>query len=209
MERTVLRGGSVVVLLLLIITAGCTASPKVIAPGSLDDPGRGGGWLQQQFVFAAEVATSDFERDVLKRAASTGAIAADDYEEAVSRYLRCAAAAGWEIDAVKQANGVYRWLPQNVTAAKLKMYGEDTNRCAEGTVMNIEGLYKVQVVNPDGSDTPTAVTSCFQEHAVAPASYTAKDFTRDYAENFEHAPYVLSDPNVVMCLTSLGFTVSS
>jgi len=193
------------VIMATLTIAGCTGAAPVTGP--IDSPGVGKGWLQEQFQLGLPEATSDFERDVLTRASSTGAIAPGDYEEAVTRYLQCTSAAGYTIDTEKQANGIYRWLPQNIDDAHLQAYIDDTTACARGTTMIIEGLYKVQVANPDGLDQASAMARCLITYDVVDASYTSADFTKDFGENFAHAPYTVKDPNVIMCLTSLGFAV--
>jgi len=70
----------------------------------------------------------------------------------------------------------------------------DTTVCATGTTRIIEGLYKVQVANPDGLDQASAVARCLITYDVVDASYTSADFTKDFNENFAHAPYKLKDP---------------
>jgi len=191
------------VVLIALASTGCS-SPVA---GPIDPSGMGPGWLQEQFHLDLNEATSDFERDVLTRAISTGAIEPADYEEAVSRYLQCTSAAGYTIDTEKQSNGIYRWLPRNIDDAHLQAYIDDTTACARGTTMIIEGLYKVQVANPDGLDQASAMARCLITYDVVDASYTAADFTKDFGENFAHAPYTVKDPTVIICLTSLGFAV--
>ncbi|MDR0284258.1 MAG: hypothetical protein LBI33_05120 [Propionibacteriaceae bacterium] len=178
----------------------------MVAPA--DGTGHGPGWLQQSYELSLKTAASDFERDVLGRAVSTGAIAPEDYEEAVSRYLSCTKSAGLVIDTVKQLNGIYQWLPQGVTDANFQDYMDKTTRCAEGTTMAIEGLYKVQVANPEGLDAATAAAQCLVKYGVVEALYSGDDFTKDLDDNFAHAEYKVTDPNVTMCLASLGFAIS-
>lgn len=152
-------------------------------------------------------ATSDFERGVLDRAISTRTIAAADYEEAVSRYLDCAKAASITIDVIKQPNGIYKWVPKNVS--DLDKYGEVTNKCADGTTMRIEGLYKLQVANPNMLSSDEAAAECFQKNNVAPKGYDAAQFNKDFADKFAHSDVDVRSDLAQMCLNSLGFSVGT
>ncbi len=194
------------VAILVVALSGC-AGPQVVPPASLDDQGPGEGYLQVKYQYYADNPTSDFEKVVFERALSAGSISPEDYEEAVARYLQCSGDAGYEIRAVRQANGIYQWLPQGLDESRMQGYMDATTRCAEGTTMAIEAVYKMQVANPTGADQPTAVVGCLRTYGVTDATYQPEDFVRDLEEGFENAPYTVEDGNVVMCLTSLGFAV--
>jgi hypothetical protein len=194
---------SIVGALLLIGTvSACTSTPSssVSAPSSqLSFP--------EQLKAARAEATSDFERKVLDSAIKTGSISAADYEQAVSVYLKCTSAAGVTIDAIKQPNGIYKWVPQGVT--DLNKYGEVTNKCADGTTMRIEGLYKLQVANPNMLSSDEAVVECFHKNNVGPKGYDAKQFDKDFANQFAGSAINVKSDLAQMCLNSLGYAVGT
>ncbi len=189
-----------VAVLSCLLLVGCTSTPTstVQNPTSQDS-------FPELLQAAADEATSDFEKDVLDRAVENGKIAAADYEEAVSKYLTCVQDAGIDLDATMQPNGIYAWTPNNVT--DLDKYGEVTNDCADGTVMRIEGLYKLQVANPDMLPNDEAAVQCLQENDVAPAGYDVKQFDEDLEAGFDGSGIDTDDDLVQMCLNSLGFAV--
>lgn len=194
------RAARIATALGLVALAGCGQSGQSTGrpPGTQT--------LAEALEVESDFATSEFERDVLDRAKERGSIAAADYEEAVSRYLECAGAAGHAIDTVKQPNGIYRWLPRE--SVDEDAYLDDTYRCAEGTTMIIEALYKLQVMNPDGLDIGTAAVRCLRENGLVDEAYGLEDFNDDAAEGFSGTPFDASGELAVMCLTSLGFGVS-
>jgi hypothetical protein len=148
---------------------------------------------------------NDFVRDVMRRAIDTGGIAPADYEEAESRYMQCTSDAGVMVPAVKQANGVYRYLPQEMTDAQASRWADVTTRCGEDELGPIEALYKAQIANPDGESQASAMTRCLNKYGVTGLDYKPEDFQRDWKDHFANAPYDKADANVLMCLTTLGF----
>lgn len=182
-----------------VMAAGCGDSGHVTGPPA------GARTFAEALEVEAASATSDFEREVLARATESGAIAPADYEEAVSRYLACSADAGHVIDVQKLPNGIYRWIPQDVTDGAA--YLDDTYACAEGTTMVLEALYKLQVMNPDGKDLGTVAIECLRDHGVVDGSYMLEDFNTDAPGGFAGAPFDGTSEAATMCLTSLGFGV--
>lgn len=194
-----LRRPAWTVMAVCVMVAGCGDS------GQTSGPPAGSRTFAEALEAEAASATSNFEREVLSRAAESGAIAAADYEEAVSRYLACTADAGYVIDAQKLPNGIYRWIPQDITDDVA--YLDDTYACAEGTTMILEALYKLQVTNPDGKDLGTVAIECLRDNGVVDGSYTLEDFNADVPGGFADAPFDGTSEAATMCLTSLGLGV--
>ncbi|MBN9374871.1 MAG: hypothetical protein J0I40_05670 [Cellulomonas sp.] len=193
------KGVWALALALLMATAGCASAQSAPVPTS-------GPSFADELRLARDAVTTDFERDVLDRAIASGSISDADYAEAVARYLDCTSRKGYTIDAVKLSNGIYRWQPQNVTNDQA--YLNDTYVCAQGTVMVIESLYRMQVVNPDGLDPAHAAVRCLTKYDIVDDTYTVDDFNHDADDGFAHAPFDATGDMAAMCLTSLGFEIT-
>lgn len=194
------RSAALLTVAFMMALVGCSATPT----SSVEEPSNRGS-LPELLQSSLSEASSGFEKDVLERAIKTGEIAAADYEEAVSKYLTCVTGDGVDLDAVMQPNGIYKWKPNNVS--DLDSYGEITNRCADGTVMRIEGLYKLQVVNPGMLPNNEAVVKCLSDNGVAPNGYDATQFDKDVENGFSDTPLDVKNDLTVMCLNSLGYSV--
>ncbi|MFC7328881.1 hypothetical protein [Marinactinospora rubrisoli] len=165
--------------------------------------------LVEQFEQARETATSDFEREVLDRAIENGEISAEDYEEAFSRYQRCAQDAGLAESYERQADGIYRISPSPFEDdAASQRYQDLSLECADGTTMRIEALYRTQISNPGLlEDTREVTLQCLVEAGLVPADYTVEELHESFRAGFEDAPFDPMDPTAQECLVRGGYNV--
>ncbi|WP_147463586.1 hypothetical protein [Cellulomonas triticagri] len=193
------RRGAAVLAACGMVLAGCGTSGQAVQPTQVNRT------FAEALQTESEHASSDFEREVLGRALESGEIVAADYEEAVSRYLACAAEAGHLIDTVRLPNGIYQWLPRGDSDPQA--YMDDTYVCAQGTTMIIEALYKLQITNPDGRDIAEVALECLTEAGVTDGSYTVAQFNDDVVDGFDRAPFDVADEGAAACLVPLGVAV--
>ncbi|HET9517046.1 MAG TPA: hypothetical protein VFO77_04905 [Actinoplanes sp.] len=136
--------------------------------------------LVEQFKQAQSRAKSDFEREALGRAISTGKIDPADYEEAFNRYRRCAQDAGQNETYTKLPNGIYRVTPPGDMAPDaVDAYAETMKECASNAgLVSLEALYRTQVDNPDLLANPKLiVVRCLVKAGLVPADYTEAKLT--------------------------------
>lgn len=156
---------------------------------------------------------SDFERDVLRRSVEAGRVAAEDYEEANSRFLACMEASGFTVTATKRPSGLYERtveVPQDATGSAFgRRYLTAVRTCSLGVLIVIESLYRVQQANPDllSDRFEVAARGLVAIGAVA-AGYTGRDFAADLRTRFADAPYAVSTPQVHACLMDAGFAIA-
>jgi hypothetical protein len=125
---------------------------------------------------------SDFERDVLTRAAATGRIDPADYEEAHLREARCMRDAGYELTYTKRSNGLYLTDPI-IGEPSPGAAWEQSLICSEGVLIRIESLFGVQQNNPDLlADNREVIVRCLVKAGLVPSSYGVEDFERDFFE---------------------------
>ncbi len=153
---------------------------------------------------------SEFEREVFERAVKTGSISQADYDEAFNRYEQCVSDLGYKDTWEKLPNGLYRITPPPLAnQAAVDKYREQTEECADGTTMRIEGIFTQQQSNPNLNADPRAVAiQCLLKGGHTDASYTADDFERDSETGFQDAPFDVSDSDVQTCLYSAGYAIA-
>jgi hypothetical protein len=159
---------------------------------------------------------SDFEREVLNRAVSSGRIAQADYEEAHSRYARCMKDAGVTETYTKLPNGAYEIHPPladghgTEATAALDRYKTVSDKCARGTMPVVESLFLVQQGNPDLLADPYAVAvRCLVKVGAVSAAYTAEALKKDLQGDAAKASFKIGDPQAHTCLWSAGFAVNA
>lgn len=152
---------------------------------------------------------SDFERDVLERAAETGTIPQADYDEAFTRYQQCVSDLGYTETWTQLPSGVYQVTPPVLDSQEATdRYAEQTTECATGTIMVVEALFNQQQVNPDLlSDSRAVAVDCLLEGGFVDGSYTVEDFDRDL-EIPPEASFDVSDPVANACLSSAGYSIA-
>lgn len=121
----------------------------------------------RDFQQARELATSQFERDVL----ADDVITREEYEEAMQRYVRCMADSGLTVGLIDQ-QGYYGYeVPGNGEA-----YDRTTDQCSQGTNALIEGLYVEVLTNPDKLDYDEMIARCFVKAGLVDEPFSAQDF---------------------------------
>jgi hypothetical protein len=107
-----------------------------------------------------------------------GKISRGEYDQAVSKYVRCVDDHGIPLGAELQP-------PLDLTYQySLPGGGDNTSqavmdRCAVGTTALIEPLYAAQVQNPHKVDLDQLTAQCLVRKGVAPKGYTGAAYARD------------------------------
>lgn len=172
-SRTPTRSSLFVVALL---AGGCAAGEEELERGAYYD----------EIVAAGENAASEFERNVL----ADGDITRSEYEEAVERFVRCAADRGVAITPVKQGS---RYSYEMATSADSDQVALD---CSVGTTQQIESLYGELVSNPTNGDYDQLVADCLVRSGLAPEGYTKEEFL---AQREQNLAFDASDPRMQEC----------
>jgi hypothetical protein len=158
-----------------------------------------------EFAEARQNATSDFERAAL----ADDKITAAEYEEAISRYVRCMQEKFGDPDkfsANKSVDGVYTYTlmttakTNEVDAALQDKYDAI---CVKGTKAFIEYIYVDRLRYPDKGDPNKARVACLKRHKLAPESYTVDQLKVDM-ENDPGSKTIVNteDPPVGQCIES-------
>ncbi|MEU7904885.1 hypothetical protein [Actinoplanes sp. NPDC049118] len=165
--------------------------------------------LLDQFKEARARASSDFERDTLDRAISTGKITAADYEEAFGRYRQCAQDSGITEKYTKEASGFYRIDPP-ADIADIDKYMNDTGICAKNAgLMSIEALYRTQVDNPELlADAREIVVRCLRKAGLVGADYTPEKLMAFVQGGLKSGDFDARSPEAQKCFTAGGMTVN-
>jgi hypothetical protein len=144
---------------------------------------------------AARQATSDFERDVFADLRVTPA----EYEEAVTRYIRCANDRGVKLTKIPQA-GYYTYeFPQTAEA------GAVLEECVKGTTVLIEPIYVEMITNPNREDIDDLIASCVVRKGLAPTGYSGaqikaeKEAARRAGRGIDF-PFDEDDPRFAECM---------
>ncbi|MCI6531879.1 MAG: hypothetical protein SO053_08700 [Bifidobacterium animalis] len=118
---------------------------------------------------------SDFERNVLERAVSTGSITQDDYEQAYTKYLQCMTNAGYDqLKYTKMPDGLYRLSNEAKTD---EGYFDQSVQCSDGTIRVIEAAYRDQQDNPERyKDSGIIAAQCLRDAKIVDDTYTAAQF---------------------------------
>lgn len=152
--------------------------------GAESDPGRGP--YYDELRDAGRTATSDFEREALE----DGELTRAEYEEAVQRFVGCAADRGVELTAKRQGA---LYIYQMRTDAENDAVAAE---CSVGTTQLIEALYGDLVANPANGDFDQLVVDCLVRSGLAPSDYTKERFL---AERDGNLPFSEGDPRMQEC----------
>jgi hypothetical protein len=146
-----------------------------------------------EFAAGLERATSDFEREVLSDLEITRA----EYEEAVSRYVECAAEQGLSVAPVPQ--GGYYTFSFRPTSDSDRIMDE----CRPGTIDVIEPIYVSTVRNPNNENLEDLQAACLVRKGLAPAGFTGEDYHEAMFGGPEpDFPFDTEDPRFRECLTN-------
>lgn len=154
---------------------------------------------------------SDFEREVLERAAAVGVMAQGDYEEAFRRYEACLTGRGYAISWVQEPSGIHRitGVEAGPAAAAADPGGAAVSTCAVGTLAVVEALFGLQQNNPDlAVDPRIGALRCLRDSGYISEAYTVEDFEADWASGFAGAPFDAMDPAANSCLFAAGYAVA-
>jgi hypothetical protein len=166
--------------------------------------------LVDQFRDARARATSDFEKAALDRAVETGRIDPADYEEAFSRYRRCAEDAGLAGTYTKQPNGIYKITPPPDLGDGIDAYAKTMQDCAaKAGLMSLEALLRTQVDNPDLLSDPRLVAvRCLVKAGLVPAGYTPDDLMAYLKSDMDSGgDFDPMNPEAQKCLTAGGIAI--
>ncbi|MGW2207200.1 hypothetical protein [Streptomyces sp. NPDC001774] len=95
--------------------------------------------------------TTDFERKVFRDAIRRGGIIQEEYEKAFVLYSDCVRAEGVIESYRRLPSGIYRVIGSNAeTKEQMEEAGKVIQRCADGSIMRIEAVYRMQLFNPAG-----------------------------------------------------------
>jgi hypothetical protein len=198
-------------MVLAVALLGATACAEESSTEALPQQGAGERMkpLVEQFKDARERAKSDFEREALDRAVKTGKIDPADYEEAFSRYRRCAEDANLGETYTKLPNGIYRVNPPS-GIKDVEAHNNTMRDCAVNAgLASLEALFRTQVDNPDLLADPRLVTvRCLIKAGLVPADYTPEKLTTflkgDLDKKTDFDP---STAEAQRCLTAGGMAV--
>jgi hypothetical protein len=193
----------------LVATAvtGCGTEASPRASGEKMPP------LVDQFKSARERATSDWEREVWDRSIKSGKVDPADYEEAFSRYRRCAEDTGYRETYTKQSNGLYKIMPPAELAGDQKtfdIYAAATEKCADSSgLMRIEALYGEQINNPDLLANPKLlVVQCLKKAGLVPADYTPEKLDAFIKNRFAGPDFDPMNEEAQKCFAAGGMAVN-
>lgn len=120
----------------------------------------------EDFRQANDLATSDFERAILK----DGKVSRSEYEEAMQRYVSCIRDGGGSVELSDQS-GYYVY---NISG-DIDQYDEMSEGCSQGTTVLIEPLYVDTLTNPDKIDSDEAIARCYVAAGLVRAPFGAQD----------------------------------
>lgn len=121
-----------------------------------------------QFEQARQLATSDFEREVLADDKITRA----EYEEAWQRFSSCLEAQGININLVDQGGFYIFGIPVDASDA----FDQVEAGCAEGTTAIINPLYIELLRNPANENEDELIVACLIESGLADPSFTVEQW---------------------------------
>lgn len=175
---------SVVICFLLPLSACSTNAANHDASSSSSENSETATSYESQLKQALQSATSDFEKQVLKKAIKTGKISDSDYREANEKYQQCMISKGDPITfSTDQSTGLMQESmnvdDQNYDSDKVN---SDSIACAEGTNLLIRDLYERMATNPSNSDEIELIVSCLKRKKLVPESFTKQDSLTESAK---------------------------
>lgn len=146
-------------------------------------------------------------RQILERAKASGAISQADYESAFAVYAKCVKDAGVVEEYVKLPSGVYKVIPHYSTdsQAAAKADFDRSGDCGIANLAPIEGLYTLQVGNPDLlADNYQVATGCLIKAGLVKADFTSATLKTLAEKGFEGAPFDTGSTAFTQCLANAG-----
>lgn len=175
----VLLSSIVCLLLPLSACSANTAGNVATSPSSASNSsGSRTSSYESQLRQALQSATSDFEKQALKKAIKTGRISDSDYREANEKYQQCMISKGDPITfSTDQSTGLMQESMdvdgQNYDSDKVN---SDSIACAKGTNLLIRDLYERMATNPSNSDEIELIVGCLKRKKLVPDSFTKQDY---------------------------------
>ncbi|MBW3095265.1 hypothetical protein KIH75_07950 [Bifidobacterium sp. 64T4] len=153
---------------------------------------------------ALQSATSDFERQALKKAIKTGRISDSDYREANEKYQQCMISKGDPITfTTDQSTGLMQESmdvdDQNYDSDKVN---SDSITCAKGTNLLIRDLYERMTTNPSNSDEIELIVSCLKRRKLVPDSFTKQDYLTESSKPDGSSKLDTSSEQFSQCLAN-------
>ncbi len=139
---------------------------------------------------AYKIATSDFERQVLK----DGLITRQEYEEAVNRFLDCMKKSGYPMGKVDNY-GIYNYQISGNSGAE----GPSMDKCHQDTIIKIEPLYVDKHMNPLKQDLHELIAKCLIRKKIAPPDYSKEKYLADVKKNMKGSVVDDTDPKFAEC----------
>lgn len=144
---------------------------------------------------ASAQATSDFERSVF----ADRQVTRPEYEEAVTRYVRCAHEHGVQLSTIPQAGYFVYTFPDGGDADAV------LSRCVDGTTALIEPIFVATLTNPHRDDMDDLIAACVVRSGLATPGYTGaqikaeKEAARRAGREI-NLPFDEEDPRFAACM---------
>jgi hypothetical protein len=152
--------------------AGCSSGEEKASGAEL--------W-KAEFAAAVEQATSDWEREMLERAAESGQLTDGDFAYAEQMFLQCMADRG--VPAEKETDpdtGYFGYSfddPDGLDALAIQ------KECSQGNGLVVRALYTSQRGNPDFEDVNELMAECLVREGLVAEGYSGDDYERDMTAN--------------------------
>ncbi len=124
---------------------------------------------------AAELATSDFERDAIRRALSTGSIADTDYLAAIELYTDCMKSKGYDIKQISQPGTIIKQFKLSHNFSE-EQYKADNQACNDGNGL-VSAIYTAMLQNPENHDPIQKALECAKEKGVLPDTFSRDELS--------------------------------
>ena len=169
-----------------------------------------------QFIAEADPTGKALERtlSVLRAAKERGELSSYDYENAWSGYKQCMLDRGYkEIILTKLPNGLYKEAGhRGGTPEQETRYSNDNTDCMAMHVFGIDGVYQVQVGNPNlYRNSFEAIIDCFHRSNIAPKTYSTDDLKHDLFDARTPDEMIVNreSPDAQACFVANNMNVAS
>lgn len=146
--------------------------------------------LEQMIADGLANAKSDFQREVLTKAKTTGEISEADWKEANNQNKECLAAKGFNVEILYEGTKVLvqHEINESETQAQAEEWNQATQTCYEKTSSFINEIYSYLAGDEngqgfDGDTAQRAVLACLIERKLVPADTSYDEFVADLEQN--------------------------
>lgn len=165
----------------VLLAAGCSTDRETTS--TFDGP------YGPQLESAYKAETDPITKEALK----DGKISRAEYEEAVQRYVACAADQGVTI-VPTESYGLYTY---EITGGA---NAEATIASCTPKIRTIESLYSAMVANPQHLDAHKVTADCLKRAKLVPRDYTGDQLAADMSAGTQ--PFSMDAPDVARCFTN-------